>query len=78
MRNGRIYWALLGVLCFILWPVIVAAQGDWQLRQVQEHLKAAGFDPGPIDGIFGPRLKAALRQYQAVHGLQVTGLLDEA
>jgi hypothetical protein len=78
MRHGRLRWALWGVLCFILWPAIVTAQGDWQIRQVQEHLEAAEFDPGPIDGIFGPRLKAALRQYQAVHGLQVTGMLDEA
>jgi peptidoglycan hydrolase-like protein with peptidoglycan-binding domain len=78
MRNGRTRWALFGVFCFILWPVIMTAQGDWQIWQVQEHLKAAGFDPGPIDGMFGPRLKAALRQYQAVHGLRVTGMLDEA
>jgi hypothetical protein len=63
MRNVRIRWALLGVLCLVFWPIIVTAQGDWQIRQVQEHLKAAGFDPGPIDGIFGPRIEAALRQY---------------
>lgn len=28
-------------------------------------LKAAGFDPGPLDGIYGPRTKAAHEAYQA-------------
>lgn len=78
MRYVRLRWVLVGVLCLVLWPFILTAQGDWQIRQVQEHLKAAGFDPGPIDGILGPRTKATLRQYQAAHGLPVTGVLDEA
>jgi peptidoglycan hydrolase-like protein with peptidoglycan-binding domain len=77
MRHGRMRWALLGVLCLIVCPVIVTAQGDWQITQVQERLKAAGFDPGPIDGILGPRLKGALHQYQTARGLRVTGVLDE-
>jgi hypothetical protein len=48
MRHGRLRWALWGVLCCILWPVIVTAQGDRQIKQVQEHLKAVGFDPVPL------------------------------
>jgi len=31
-----------------------------EIRQLQIQLKAAGFDPGPIDGIMGARTKAAL------------------
>lgn len=30
------------------------------IRKVQEKLKAAGFDPGPADGKWGPRTEAAL------------------
>jgi hypothetical protein len=30
-----------------------------QIRQVQKRLKAAGSDPGPLDGQFGPRPQAA-------------------
>jgi peptidoglycan hydrolase-like protein with peptidoglycan-binding domain len=41
-------------------------------------LKAAGFNPGPIDGVLGPRTKEALRRYQAQQGLPVTGELDDA
>ena len=36
------------------------------VREVQLGLLAAGYDPGPIDGIMGPRTKAALRRYIAV------------
>lgn len=36
------------------------------VREVQRALSSAGYDPGPIDGIFGPRTKAALRKYIAV------------
>ena len=31
------------------------------VREVQQALSNAGYDPGPIDGIFGPRTKSALR-----------------
>jgi hypothetical protein len=56
----------------------VVAQEDVQLRQAQERLKAAGFDPGAVNGRLGPRTKTALRQYQAAYGLPVTGALDAA
>ncbi len=34
-----------------------------EIRQIQKQLKKAGFDPGPMDGIFGPRTMKALRLY---------------
>ena len=33
------------------------------VRQVQQQLKQAGYDPGPIDGILGPKTLAALERY---------------
>jgi localization factor PodJL len=48
------------------------------ILRVQEHLHALGYQPGPRDGILGPRTRAALRQYQADRGLTVTGNLDTA
>jgi len=49
-----------------------------EARQVQEHLRRAGLNPGATDGVPGPQTITALRQYQKAHGLPVTGLLDDA
>ncbi len=47
------------------------------VRQLQETLKAAGYDVGPIDGKFGPLTEAAVKAYQADHGLTVDGKVGE-
>ncbi|HET7578889.1 MAG TPA: L,D-transpeptidase family protein [Bacillales bacterium] len=39
----------------------------------QNHLRAAGYYDGPIDGIYGQALKEAVEQYQKDHDLPVTG-----
>lgn len=44
-----------------------------QITKLQEALKAAGFDPGPLDGIFGPHTHAAVVAFQASHGLVTDG-----
>jgi putative peptidoglycan binding protein len=48
------------------------------VRQLQQALATAGFDPGPVDGIFGPRTKSALRKYIAVPPPQVPSAADQA
>lgn len=78
MRASRRYWAAMGVVCLLLWPFTITAYTDWRTGQVQELLKAAGFDPGYIDGVVGPRTRDALRRYQASQGLPQTGMIDEA
>jgi peptidoglycan hydrolase-like protein with peptidoglycan-binding domain len=78
MRTSKLHWLLTGVLCLVLWSVGMVATWDWRIGQVQERLKAAGFDPGPLDGWLGARTKEALRRYQASQGLPATGELDEA
>jgi peptidoglycan hydrolase-like protein with peptidoglycan-binding domain len=47
-----------------------------RIRAVQERLKQAGFDPGPIDGVMGAKTREALEKYQASHGLSKSGALD--
>src|SRR5262245_7596390 len=49
--------------------------GD-DIRQAQTALKEKGQDPGPIDGVHGPRTSAALRSYQKAENIKVTGRLD--
>ena len=43
---------------------------------VQRALKRRGYYNGPIDGDIGPGSRAAIREYQADHGLRVTGRVD--
>jgi peptidoglycan hydrolase-like protein with peptidoglycan-binding domain len=39
-----------------------------EIRLLQLKLKAAGFDPGPADGMLGPKTNSALEQYRMLHG----------
>jgi carboxyl-terminal processing protease len=52
----------------------ILTAGDIQVAQ--ENLRAFGFDPGPLNGVFTAETQAAVRAYQARYGLEVTGLLD--
>jgi peptidoglycan hydrolase-like protein with peptidoglycan-binding domain len=48
------------------------------VRRAQQALKSQGLYTDKIDGIVGPKTRAALRQYQAREGLQQTATLDSA
>jgi lysozyme len=43
--------------------------------EIQGALARHGFDPGPIDGIFGTKTLAAVRAFQAARGLKVDGIV---
>lgn len=43
---------------------------------MQQALKDKGYDPGPMDGVMGPRTKAALMEYQRAEGMTATGRWD--
>jgi len=46
------------------------------IRRVQTLLKDRGFDPGPIDGVHGPRTSAAVRGFQERFAIKETGTID--
>src|SRR3989454_5028600 len=56
----------------------IAAQTESsaEIRQGQMALKEKVHDPGPIDGIHGPRTSAALRAYPKAETIKVSGRLD--
>ncbi|MDQ6623551.1 MAG: peptidoglycan-binding protein [Verrucomicrobiota bacterium] len=51
------------------------APGD-VVSETQRSLAAQGYYNGAIDGDFGPRTRAAIRNYQADHGLVVSAAID--
>ncbi|SNS17539.1 hypothetical protein [Antarctobacter heliothermus] len=54
--------AALAVLCLLL-PALRAEARDVHVACVQGQLVALGQEPGPVDGVSGPRTRAALRAY---------------
>jgi hypothetical protein len=57
-------------------PRLQACVGDVTVRDAQQALVSRGFELGPIDGIVGPRTRAALRAYQQKQGLAPSGQPD--
>jgi peptidoglycan hydrolase-like protein with peptidoglycan-binding domain len=47
------------------------------IKQAQEKLSAAGHDPGPADGMVGPRTQKALKDFQQAKKLDPSGQLDQ-
>ena len=48
------------------------------VKAAQRALKEQGFDPGPVDGLIGPRTREALKSFQTSNGLETTGTLNPA
>lgn len=49
---------------------------DIKIKDTQLYLKAWGFSPGTIDGIFGSNTEAAVKEFQKSKGLTVDGIVD--
>lgn len=47
-------------------------------RLIQQGLRNEGLDPGTPDGLFGPRTRAAIREWQQSRGASPTGYLTGA
>lgn len=45
-----------------------------RVKTLQRTLRRLGWEPGPVDGLFGPRTDSALRRFQAAGGLAVDGV----
>ncbi len=54
----------------------LSSQG-YDVQQLQRNLTYLGFQPGGVDGIFGPQTFAAVKRFQAASGLAVDGLVGK-
>jgi hypothetical protein len=69
VKEGRMEWRT--VLCETnTTPDVVV--------RIQKALSAAGYNPGPADGVIGAGTHTALRQYQKAKGLAEGGLTAES
>lgn len=46
------------------------------ISSAQKALADRGYEPGPVDGVIGPRTRAALSKFQSDQGITQTGSLD--
>ncbi|MEW5857751.1 MAG: peptidoglycan-binding protein [Cyanobacteriota bacterium] len=46
-----------------------------EVTEAQERLKAAGFDPGSIDGKYGWKTEQAVKRFQLARGLRIDGIM---
>ena len=49
-------------------------EGSVRVRTLQRRLHALGQQPGPIDGLYGPLTKAAVKRFQSSAGLAIDGI----
>lgn len=56
-------------------PVLAFGSKGADVFQLQRKLKEKGFDPGPVDGDFGPMTLQAVYSFQASNGLVVDGIV---
>ncbi|RJS18758.1 hypothetical protein DRW03_24150 [Corallococcus sp. H22C18031201] len=56
-------------------PLLKSGSHGAKVLELQKELKAAGFNPGPLDGKFGPKTKAAVVGFQKAHRLTQDGIV---
>jgi tetratricopeptide (TPR) repeat protein len=48
------------------------------VRKVQQNLSRLGYNPGPADGIIGPKTRAAVKAFQRDNDLKIDSRINEA
>lgn len=58
---------------------ILLTKGDRgsKVKTLQVSLETMGFDPGPIDGIFGVKTTGAVKEFQKSQGIKADGIVNK-
>jgi len=75
MKRKTIILVFIVLQVFCLYFSVGYAYSD-SVYNAQKKLKQLGYDPGPIDGIFGKKTKNAIKNFQADNYINVTGQLN--
>ena len=77
MRSRILFFAVVAAAAAAASPTAFASSGrNAQTAGLQVALRAQGLYRGEIDAIAGPGTVAAVRKFQRIHGLRVTGIAD--
>ena len=73
-------WSLAVLLVLSSFAMVSAAAYTDQetVKQVQQALNDAGYSCGSVDGVAGSMTAEAVSRYQTDHGLEATGVIDDA
>ena len=58
-----------------LWQLSLGSSGE-DVMAIQWQLFILGYDPGPLDGYFGPATELAVKEFQRANGLYVDGIVE--
>ena len=56
-------------------PTVQQGDNGAAVTLAQQLLTDYGYEPGPVDGIFGPKTKKAVKLFQTDFGLRVDGIV---
>jgi peptidoglycan hydrolase-like protein with peptidoglycan-binding domain len=56
-------------------PTLKQGSKKPEVKDLQEALKALGFAPGKVDGVFGTATEAAVKKFQASVGIDADGVV---
>lgn len=56
-------------------PTVGRGDDGWAVKMAQRRLEHHGFDPGPIDGDFGPNTEKAVKRFQRSRDLDPDGIV---
>jgi LysM repeat protein len=76
MRARLVVPVVLAAAAMAAAPAALASGRNPQTAGLQVALRAQGLYRGSIDAIAGPNTVAAVRAFQRIHGLKITGLAD--
>jgi len=76
-RGPSVFAAIILTIFFLQLGIASLFAGDL-VRKAQETLVEMGFNPGPVDGLWGPKTRGAVTKFQEKEGLSVSGRLDDS
>ncbi len=56
-------------------PTLKKGSKGEAVKRLQENLQQMGYDPGTVDGIFGPNTVKAVKHFQTDYGLDADGIV---